>query len=108
MPARARVIDRLLAIPLWLIITPCYVLPLVWLVGQVLFHPVAWAELKFTPFRVSLLGRTLLYNGAVAFLATLLSLPAALVVGRGRGASSRLLAFLLPLPLLLPSITYAY
>jgi ABC-type Fe3+ transport system permease subunit len=84
------------------------VLPLVWLIGQVLFHPVAWAELRLTAFRIRLLGRTLLYNGVVATLALLLALPAALVVGRGRGIAARVLAFMLPLPLLLPSITYAY
>lgn len=101
-------IGALPAVVIGVVVGVCCVLPLGWMVLQIASHPQAWGELRFSGFRGRLLGRTLLYNGIVATLATLMGLPAALVIGRGRGALARVLGFLLPLPLLLPSITYAY
>ena len=65
-------------------------------------------ELSLDRFHAALVGRTLLYNGIVAALATGFAIPAALMVGRGRGWATRVLTAVLPLPLLFPSITYAY
>src|SRR5258706_4469345 len=93
---------------LWLMMAVCCALPLLWMNAQIAANPQAIAELKLSGFRARLLGRTLLYNGIVAALAMLIALPAALVIGRGCSRLSRTLGFLLPLPLLLPSITYAY
>ncbi|MGB7160602.1 MAG: 6-bladed beta-propeller [Tepidisphaeraceae bacterium] len=98
----------LLAIPVWLLVILCSVLPLAWLIWQIVANPDVLVEAKLDRFRFALLGRTLLYNGAVALLATLLALPAALVLGRGRGIWSKLLWLALPVSLLLPSIVYAY
>src|SRR5512133_294762 len=86
----------------------CCVLPLGWLVGQLALNPQVWVEMGLEPHRWRLLGRTLGYNAAVAVLAVLLGLPGALVLGRGRSWGARLLAVVLPLCLLLPSLAYAY
>lgn len=67
-----------------------------------------WEEAWPSWFRIQLLGRTILYNSAVAVLAVVLALPAAVVLGRGKGWAARGLWLLLPVALLLPSITYAY
>lgn len=61
-----------------------------------------------TPFYIGLLWRTLFYSAGVAILALILAIPAALVLGRGRGWFTPVLWFLLPAALLMPSITYAY
>jgi iron(III) transport system permease protein len=65
-------------------------------------------DLQLSAFRFHLLARTLLYNGAVALLATAMGLPAALVLGRGRGRLSKVLWAILPAALLMPSLAYAY
>ena len=98
----------LLAIALWTVIGVCCVLPLTWMIVQIVSNPGAFLELKLTGFRARLLGRTIGYNVIVAMLSTLMALPAALLIGRGRGWLARAMVFILPLPLLLPSITYAY
>jgi ABC-type Fe3+ transport system permease subunit len=59
-------------------------------------------------FHLRLLGRTLLYNAGVATIATVLAIPVAIVLGKGRGIVAAVLAFVLPGALLLPSIVYAY
>src|SRR5689334_17215190 len=76
--------------------------------GIVLANPQVRAEFTFSSFRLSLLGRTLLYNGSVAVIATTMGLPAGYVLGRGRGPLARVLWVLLPAALLLPSLSYAY
>ncbi|HEY8665984.1 MAG TPA: hypothetical protein VIL86_04925 [Tepidisphaeraceae bacterium] len=101
-------IDRWWTAPAWLIVALCCCLPLAWMLLAILLHPHMLRELRPTAFRMELLGRTLLYNGAAAIIATLLALPAAVVIGRGRGWLSRLIAFILPVTLLVPSIAYAY
>ncbi|HEX8521981.1 MAG TPA: hypothetical protein VF669_06970 [Tepidisphaeraceae bacterium] len=98
----------LLRAPTLLVILVTAGLPLGWLVGQILGNPGVMVEAKLDAFRWGLLTRTLLYNGIVAVIATVLGLPAAMVLGRGRGVVQRVLFFALPVSLLLPSLTYAY
>src|SRR3954447_17328515 len=93
---------------LWMLLIICCGLPLLWLVAQIALHPGSIRGLRMDSFRWALLGRTLGYNAVAAVLATLLGLPAALVLGRGRGAVAGVLWFCLPVTLLLPSIAYAY
>src|SRR6266542_3468805 len=83
-------------------------LPLGWLALQIILHPRVLAEALPDLFRLELVGRTLLYNGAVAVLATALGFPVGVVLGRGRGGVARALWVILPVSLLLPSLTYAY
>ena len=71
-------------------------------------RPEVWSEVRWDAFRIGLLGRTLLYNISAAVLAVGMGLPAAVVVGRGRGVVARVILFVLPLAVILPSITYTY
>jgi ABC-type Fe3+ transport system permease subunit len=59
-------------------------------------------------FHMKLLGRTLLFNGGVATIATILALPVAVVLGKARAWVAVVLGMILPVALLLPSIVYAY
>jgi ABC-type Fe3+ transport system permease subunit/DNA-binding beta-propeller fold protein YncE len=93
---------------LGLIFGVCCALPIGWLLLQVVSHPRVLLDVNFTRFHGRLLARTVFYNSAVATIATAIALPAAWLIGRGRSTISSILGFLLPLPLLLPSITYAY
>lgn len=95
------------AVALWLIVGLCCLLPLGWLALQVLVHAPQIA-FRFELFDARLLGRTIAYNGAAAVLAVILAWPATIVLGRGRGWMVRMLIFLLPLALIMPSITYTY
>lgn len=94
--------------PLWLAVIVCCALPLGWMGVQILTHPRGIAELRLDGFRWMLLGRTLLFNGSAGVLATLLGLPAAIVIGRGDRRLAALAWFVLPMSLLVPSLTYAY
>src|SRR5438093_63214 len=76
---------RLAAILLWLIIGITCILPLAWMMAQLVRYPALLNQLNPLHLRWALLGRTLLYNGSAAILATFMSLPAAVVIGRGRG-----------------------
>lgn len=89
-----------------LVVCVCCLLPLGWLALQFVSHPSSFAFPD--AFQLRLLGRTLLYNGAAAVIATVVSLPAALVLGRGRGWVARVAWFALPVSLLMPSLAYAY
>ena len=97
-----------LALPSVMLIALCCALPLAWLAWTVLVNPEAHTTAGLSWFSLSLLGRTLLYNFAVAILATLLGLPAALVLGRGSMVYRRLLWVVLPVGLMMPSLAYAY
>src|SRR4051812_42656037 len=101
-PARTRA--RALAIPIWGVVGVCCLLPVIWMVVQVAGHPQAWGELRLDSYRIGLVRRTLVYNLSAAVLATLLALPAAIVLGRGRGWIAKLLWIVLPVSLLIPSI----
>ena len=59
--------------------------------AQIAFNPIVLSELQLDRFRLALLGRTLLYNGTAGLIATILALPVAIVLGRGRGWMVRLL-----------------
>lgn len=91
-----------------LLILVCCALPLAWLAQQLLTHSHAAIVEAFEPYRLQLLGRTVVYNALVAVVATLLAFPTAVVLGRGRGVLPGLLTLALPVALLLPSLTYSY
>ncbi len=86
----------------------CCGLPLAWLVTQIVANPASLGALRMDAFRWGILARTIGYNAVVAAIATTLALPAAWVLGRGRGPVAAALWLLLPFTLLLPSITYSY
>lgn len=97
-----------MAAPSVLLLTVCCALPLAWLVWTILASPDTRDSLNLSWFRWALLGRTVLYNLAVGILATVMALPAALVVGRGPLLLRRLLWVVLPVGLMMPSLAYAY
>jgi DNA-binding beta-propeller fold protein YncE/ABC-type Fe3+ transport system permease subunit len=80
---------------------------LIWVGYQILFH-VFSLNLRFDAFYFRLLLRTLGFSLLAAGFATLLAMPAAIVLGRGRGVIAGLLWFFVPANLLMPSISYAY
>src|SRR5262245_30803281 len=86
----------------------CCVLPILWIVWQIALNPTTLSELHLDRFRLALLGRTILYSICVGIIATLLALPAAWVLGRGRGIAASALWFVLPITLLMPSLVIAY
>jgi ABC-type Fe3+ transport system permease subunit len=92
----------------WTVFALCCALPVVWMAVALVSTPGAFKAIHPIGFHVKLLGRTLLYNGAVAVIATTLAIPVAIVLGKGRGAVAGVLAFVLPAALLLPSIVYSY
>lgn len=92
----------------WLIVGVCCIAPIVWIVVQLCTNPTAMSELRLDSFRVKLIGRTIAYNGSAAVVATFLAIPAAIVLGRGRGIFAAVLWLILPVALLLPSLTFAY
>jgi ABC-type Fe3+ transport system permease subunit len=99
----------LTGLPAIVIVGICSALPLLWMVGAVILaSPQVRSELHITSFRAQLLLRTLGYNGLAAIIATLMGLPAAFVLGRGRGWIARTLWVILPAALLMPSLSYAY
>jgi len=83
-------------------------LPLGWLIWQIAANPTTLRLLHPDAIRWDILGRTCLYSALAAVLATLLATPAAMSTGLRRGRFSGLVAFALPLTLLLPSLVYAY
>src|SRR4051794_17878613 len=106
--ARRSPSDLFLIAITWSLLALILALPLAWMLLQLALHPAVFSELRLTPFRPQPLPRPPRYNAAVAVIATPLATPATIVVGRGRGIVARILTVLLPVPLLLPSVTYAY
>ncbi len=107
--------QRGIGIPRWaapavvtLIVGLCSGLPLLWLAWQVIRTPGALAGAFTDAFHLRLLGRTLLYNGLVGLIATIVAIPTAIVLGRGRGWAAKGVSLLLPVALLMPSIAYTY
>ena len=99
----------LTGLPAVLIVSVCSGLPLLWMAGAIIFaSPDVRAELHLTSFRLQLLLRTFAYNGLAALIATAMGLPAAFVLGRGRGLVGKLMWVVLPAALLMPSLSYAY
>jgi ABC-type Fe3+ transport system permease subunit len=99
----------LTALPAVLVIGVCSALPMIWMVGAVIMaSPQVRTELHVTSFRAELMARTIGYNGLAAVIATLMGLPAAFVLGRGRGPIAKAMWVILPAALLMPSLSYAY
>jgi len=94
--------------PASLLVLLCCGLPLAWMCLQVAANPVVWHDLQLSSFRFWLLARTVGYNVGVGVLATAMALPAAIVLGRGRGLWAKVLWCILPAALLMPSLAYAY
>ena len=107
-PRVCRVLAAAVRLPAPLAVGVCCLLPLAWMAWQVAAQPSTLRALLPDAFHLRLLARTLGYNGAVAILATLLALPAAAALGRGRGKFAAALWFALPVALLMPSLAYAY
>jgi ABC-type Fe3+ transport system permease subunit len=95
-------------IPAVLIVAICSALPLTWMAIVLLSNPQVRGEFNLTAFRSELLGRTIGYNLLAALIATAMGIPAAFVLGRGRGLLARILWVALPAALLLPSLSFAY
>lgn len=101
--------DRIIpTVIVWFIVIAASALPLLWMIAQVVLNCDVLVETRLDAFRLQLLGRTLLYNISAGVIATILALPVAVVLGRGRGWWVGVLWFVLPAALLVPSITYAY
>jgi ABC-type Fe3+ transport system permease subunit len=96
------------AAPPVIIVFICSVLPLAWMAAIILANPTVRKEFSLDAFRIALLGRTIGYNALAALIAAVMGLPAAFVLGRGRGIVARVLWVVLPAALLLPSLSYAY
>jgi ABC-type Fe3+ transport system permease subunit len=95
-------------LPLYALIFLTCLAPLLWMAWQLAAHPHLLGSAHWSKWEFSVLGRTLLYNCAAAILATLMALPAAVVIGRGRGWLARILLVIIPIGLVMPSITYTY
>ncbi len=93
---------------LLLLVGLCSGLPLAWMAWHLVTNPEVWSEFHLTAFRLDLLGRTLGYNLSAALIATALSIPAAIVIGRGRGVVATFVWCALPISLFMPSIVYTY
>ena len=105
---RLDVAGHLLALPAALLIAVSCVLPLGWGLFILCANTDVWVTVKPSAFGWALLARTVGFNAAVAVIATVMSLPVALVLGRGRGMWAKVLWALLPAALLMPSLSYAY
>lgn len=105
---RADIAGVMVALPAAMLLGAACVLPLGWLVVTLLGNAEVRGELGLSSFRLALLARTMLYGISVAVLATLIALPAALVLGRGPAWLRKLLWVVLPAGLLMPSLAYAY
>ena len=96
------------AAPAVFVVAICCGVPLLWLLLTVIANPSVLADLSLTTFRAGLLARTLAYNLAVAVLATVLALPMAFVIGRGRGWGAKLLRGVMPAVLFMPFLSFEY
>ena len=103
-----KTLATLSSLPVPLVIALCCLLPLGWMAWQVGAHPDTLRAVIPKGFHLHLLARTLGYNGSAGVIATVMALPAALVLGRGRGKLAAALWFALPIALLMPSLAYAY
>ena len=96
------------ALPALLIVGVCCGLPLIWTAMVIIRNPAALADARLSGFRAELLARTLGYNVFAAVIATLMSLPAAFVMGRGRGLLAKSMWLIAPAALLLPFLSFGY
>jgi ABC-type Fe3+ transport system permease subunit len=86
----------------------CCLPPLGWMIWQVVAHARLVAQGAASTAMAGVLGRTLGYNLAASALACLLALPAAVVIGRGRGWLAGAILWISPLSLLFPSVVNTY
>jgi ABC-type Fe3+ transport system permease subunit len=106
---RDRFLNTLLpAIPSVVVVGLCCALPLGWIVLILITNPSIGADIHLSSFRLDLLERTLGYNFGAALIATAMGLPAGFVLGRGRGMLARVLWFVVPAALFMPSLAFAY
>jgi ABC-type Fe3+ transport system permease subunit len=91
---------------LWLIVGVGCALPLAWAVWQLLTSPTLWASVWPDSFRFRLLWRTFLLNGVAASVAVGFAVAPALVMGLTR--AGRWLWWVVPIPLVLPSLVLTY
>lgn len=82
-------------------------LPLAWMAYQLVIRPEIWREAVPDAFRGWLIARTFGFSILASSLATLLAIPIAIALGTG-GRFVRALWFLLPAPLLVPSVVITY
>ena len=90
------------------LLTVSCALPLAWLAWQVAADPTTLRLLHPDRIRWDILGRTCGYSAAAAVVATIIAIPAGLILGNRRGLLARMVGLALPVTLLLPSLTYAY
>lgn len=82
-------------------------LPLGWMAYQLMTNPEIWREAVPDAFRWKLIARTFGYSFLASSLAMMISIPVAIALGTG-GRFVRLLWFILPVPLLVPSVVITY
>lgn len=82
-------------------------LPLAWMAYQLIVRPEIWREAVPDAFRWWLIARTFGFSVLAGSLATLLAIPIAIALGTS-GRFVRALWFLLPAPLLVPSVVITY
>jgi ABC-type Fe3+ transport system permease subunit len=104
---KAFVIPKLAPAFLYLTILLCCGLPLAWMAYQLIAHPDIWREAVPDAFRWKLIARTFGFAILAGSLATLISIPVGIALGTG-GRFVRLLWFILPVPLLVPSVVITY
>lgn len=105
--SRFQIADRSARGFVWLVLFICCVMPLAWLAFQCIVHPHIWREAVPDAFRWKLIARTFGYSVLASALATLLGGVVAIALGTG-GRASRALWYLLPIPLLMPSLVITY
>jgi len=92
----------------WVILSLCCVVPMVWIFWTILRTPGAWATMRWSDFRFHLLARTLAYNLTVGVLAMVLAVPMGFVLGRSKSWWTGLFWVITPAVIFLPSLAYAY
>ena len=97
-----------IAAPAALIIAVCCVAPAAWVGLVTVRHPAALLDLVPGGYRARLLARTLIYSLSVGMLATLVALPMAYVIGRGRGRWATILIAAIPAVLFMPLLSLEY
>ncbi len=92
----------------------CCGLPIVWMAYQLITHPDIWREAVPDAFRWKLIARTFGFSILASALASAISIPIAISLGTAgqlvgtAGRLVRALWFILPVPLLVPSVVITY
>lgn len=106
-PLKTRLADWIPPLALWSILAVACGLPLAWLAVQLVARPGLWGDAIPDSFRAWLIVRTFAFNALAATLAMAFALPIALTLAFG-GRCTRWLWWLLPVPLLVPSLVITY